>query len=101
MKIEMCDEFFYRIKDKNLYQSFNTCKDNVLRNNQNINFYSGEWVKIKINDYITHRVKPAETISEIAKNYSISEDEIIEFNKLKSKKLFIGQMLKISIKTPT
>lgn len=97
MDIKICDEFYYRITDVNLdmFSVFNTSKDSILRNNNKINFYPGEWVKIKANDYITHIVKPAETINLIAKLYEISADKIIKDNNIDNLKLFIGQRLKI------
>ena len=98
MKIELDDEFFYRIDGENineLYSKFNTSKDNVLRNNESLNLYSGEWVKIKKNDYLTHIVKPAENLTKICEIYNIEKQKIIEANNLTSEHLFIGQMLKI------
>ncbi len=98
MKIELDDEFFYRIdneKSNDLYYKFNTNSDNVLRNNQTINLYPGEWVKIKKNDYITHIVKPTENIIRICELYNIDKQKLIEDNNLTSEHLFIGQMLKI------
>ena len=97
MKIEMCDVFFYRIDGDNLgvFKDFNTCHENVLRNNNKIKFYVGEWVKIKVNDFIKHHVRPAETLKDIAKQYGIEVDKILIDNNLKSYKLFIGQTLKI------
>lgn len=98
MKLEICDEFFYRFDGENLLTRFNTCKNNILRNNPNLNFYCGEWVKIKINNFKTHCVKPMETLAIIAKLYNIDVNKIIHDNNLKSNKLFIGQTLKIFIK---
>jgi len=97
MEIRLCEQFDYRIKDKNkdIYSMFNTSVENVLRNNKDLSLYEGEWVKIKVNDYVTHIVKPAETIDIIAKNYGTKTEQIIEENQLMSDKLFIGQILKI------
>lgn len=97
MKIEMCDEFFYRISDLNLniFDEFNTCNENVIRNNKNLKIYNGEWVKIKVNDFVVHHVKPMQTLSDIAKEHLMDVNKIIQDNNLKSNKLFIGQMLKI------
>ena len=38
MKIEMCDQFYYRVQDEDIYNIFNTSKENILRNNKNIKF---------------------------------------------------------------
>lgn len=101
MKIEMCDQFYYRVQDEDIYNIFNTSKENILRNNKNIKFYHGEWIKIKLNNFQTHIVKPMETIKLIAKQYNIDEQELQSWNNLKTEKLFIGQILKIHIKKPT
>lgn len=97
MELQQCDEFYYRITDtnENIYKKFNTSKEGVLRNNYNIPFYAGEWVKIKTNDYLTHIVKPCETLDKVACLYEIDKKDIIFKNALKTEKLFIGQILKI------
>ena len=97
MKIEMCDEFLYRVNDVKLdiTDEFNTCKENILRNNSDLKFYNGEWVKIKVNNFITHHVKPAQTLTEIAKDYSVDLNKIKADNNLVADKLFIGQILRI------
>ena len=97
MKLELCDEFFYRVNDENLdiHKLFNTCKENILRNNEKFKLYSGEWIKIKVNNFITHRVKPTETLGVVADIYGVDINKIKQNNNLKSDKLFIGQSLKI------
>ena len=97
MKLDLCDEFFYRVcdEDLNINKTFNTCKENVLRNNEKIKLYSGEWIKIKVNNFITHHVKPTETLSSIAEIFGVDVQKIKQENNLKSDKLFIGQSLKI------
>ncbi len=95
---KICPEFFYRLQgesEKDLYLKFNTSKDNVLRNNNKINFYKGEWVKIKVNNYIIHIVKPMENLTKISKNYNVQEQTLKDWNNLTSSKLFIGQHIKI------
>ena len=57
--------------------------------------YEGELVEISINDYISHFVKPAETIEDISKNYNIEIEKIKQDNCLKENKLYIGQRIKI------
>ena len=97
MKIELCEEFFYRVNNEKLdfEQEFNSCKENILRNNENLKLYCGEWIKIKVNNFKIHHVKPAESLSSIAKFYGTDSKKIIEDNKLLNEKLFIGQRLKI------
>ena len=99
MKLKLCDEFFYRVKDgEDVFQMFNTSEENLIRNNEKLKFYGGEFVKIKINDYVVHYVKPMQTLSEVAQIYKVNENQIVNDNNLKTNKLFIGQMLKIKIK---
>lgn len=97
MKVELCDEFFYRITnpDVDLCKEFNTSKEKILRNNENIKLYVGEIVKIKVNDFQTHYVKPAETLQQIAENHKTNVEKLKHDNNLESDKLFIGQRLKI------
>ena len=97
MKVEMCDNFFYRITDEkeDVFSSLNTCKENVLRNNKNLSFYCGEWIKVKVNNYKTHIVKPAQTLQDISEIYGMEIDKIKSDNNLNTNSLFIGQILKI------
>lgn len=99
MDIKISDEFFYRIqeKDESLFSKFNTCKENVLRNNIDLPLYKGEVVRIKVNDYFTHIVKPAQTLEIISNKYGIDANKLKTDNSLKENKLFIGQRLKIYI----
>jgi LysM repeat protein len=53
----------------------------------------GDLVLLSKPKSIRYVVKPLETIEDISKQYDISISEIIEFNNLKSTKLFIGQIL--------
>ncbi len=99
MKIKQSNQFFYRVQDGDnlldLCQRFNTCKENIIRNNPSIEIYAGEWVVIKENKFKIHYVKPMETLLSIADMFNISKEKIIEDNNLTSEKLFIGQVLKI------
>lgn len=99
MKIKLCDEFYYRVKEKdsieNVSSKFNTDKTNIVRNNSNIELYAGEYVYIKQNEYITHIVKPAENLSDIAKKYNVEYQKLKTDNDLNYDKLFIGQKIKI------
>ncbi len=49
----------------------------------------------------THRVKRGETLSEIARQYGTSIKELMQFNKLRSSKVSINQVLKIPSTSPT
>lgn len=45
-----------------------------------------------------YTVKPGDTLSEIAKKYGVSVDDIVKINKIKNKNLiFVGQKLKIEV----
>ena len=97
----MCKNFYYKVLDgdslNEICQKFNTCKQNILRNNAEIPLYAGEWVKIEVNDFIEHFVKPTETLNLIAQNYCTTKEKLIENNNLQTEKLFIGQKLKIRL----
>ncbi len=95
MKFKMCKSFYYRIKNEDVYSVFGTSKENVLRNNTNLKMYPGEIVKIKLNNYIVHYVKPMQTIEQIAKIYKVDCEKLLKDNMLINKKLFIGQQIKI------
>ena len=91
--------FIYRVQQgdtlKSIYKTFNTSPENVTRNNNDIPIYAGEVICIKTNNYITHVVKPTETIEDIANLYKTEKSEIIKQNNLQTSKLFIGQIIKI------
>ena len=99
MKLKLPKEFDYRVMSgdsvESICEKFNTCNENILRNNPNLSLYAGEWIRIKVNDFVMHIVKPAETINNIAKFHGVSKEKIINDNALNSEKLFIGQTLKI------
>lgn len=99
MKVKLASEFFYRIQQnddfKSLCKKFNTIETNIIRNNNQIPLYCGEMIKIKTNDYLTHFVKPTETIESISNKYDLSIEKLIRDNGLKNTKLFIGQRIKI------
>ncbi len=99
MKIVLAKEFLYRVKENDnildLCMKFNTSKSNIIRNNNKIDLYTGEWIKIKVNDYLSHFVKPMETVSKIAKQYNLSIEKLKADNNLKENRLYIGQLIKI------
>ena len=99
MEIKQCKQFYYRVQDgdtvQNICQKFNTCKENIFRNNWDLDFYVGEWILIKSNEFKTHYVKPMETLEIIAKKYKTTNEKIMTDNNLQTEKLFIGQKLKV------
>ncbi len=99
MKLKLANSFYYQIKKEDDFNAlifkFNSCKQNVLRNNDALSFFAGEWVKVTVNDYITHIVKPAESLNDIAKLYNKEKQKLILDNNLTCEHLFIGQNLKI------
>lgn len=99
MDISLNDEFFYRISNEEdineICQKFNTCSQNITRNNNSIDLYEGEMIKIKVNDFLIHYVKPMENLQTIAQFYGTTKEKLISDNNLTCEKLFIGQSIKI------
>lgn len=99
MEIILAKEFLYRVKENDTIQSlcskFNTSKAKIIRNNNKIDLYAGEWIKIKVNEYLSHFVKPMETLSKIAKQYNVSIEKLKTDNELYEERLYIGQLIKI------
>lgn len=99
ISMKISREFSYRVKEGDSISSiiamFNTEKSNIIRNNPDLELYPGEWVKIKVNDYTIHIVKPMESLSQISQVYEISPDQIKRDNSLESDHLYIGQTIKI------
>ena len=97
--MEIEKQFVYRVLDGDTLASlclkFNTSIENIVRNNKDIPLFAGELVEIKVNDYIQHFVRPAETLKNIAEFYNITTEEIVQTNSLQTEKLYIGQILKI------
>jgi len=96
METKICETFWYRVGGEQsvseLEQKFNA---QILRNNTKLDLYQGEWVRVQVNDFITHIVKPTELLCKIAELYNIEKEKLIKDNNLESEKLFIGQCLKV------
>ena len=99
MKVKLKEKFKYRVEagesEQDIFLKFNTCRENVFRNNPNIPLFAGEWIEIQVNDFLTHIVKPLETIDDVCRIYHITKEELKTLNALESERLFIGQRLKI------
>ena len=99
MEIKQSKEFYYRVQKGDDYFSicsrFNTCRENIIRNNNDLDFYVGEWIIIKTNEFKIHIVKPAERLIDIVKKYNTNIDKLKIDNNLQTEKLYIGQRLKI------
>ncbi|MBO5909969.1 MAG: LysM peptidoglycan-binding domain-containing protein [Clostridia bacterium] len=67
----------------------------IIRNNNNIDLYEGEIVKIERKNDKMHIVKPMETLESISKKYNITKNRLIEINNLSSTRLFVGQMIAV------
>lgn len=78
-----------------ILQKYDTTPNNIVRNNPKIDLYEGEIIKILLSKQKYHVVKPMENLKIIAQKYNLEEDEIINVNNLSSKRLFVGQRLKI------
>lgn len=101
--ISLDKEFYYRVQQDDdesiLIARFNTCRENIYRNDSTIPLYVGEWVRIKVNNYRIHIVRPMDTLDKIASQYGVSVDVLIRDNNLQTNRLFIGQVIKIYTKT--
>lgn len=99
--IENGSNDFYYVKNYNLtkilkikdYDEILSLKNMGFEIDYDEDFYNQNYVSIsKVHD-IRHVVKPLETLYGIAQIYGIDKNQIIFNNKLKSEKLFIGQIL--------
>ena len=98
MEIKLSKTFFYRYNgetESELNKKFNTENSLVSRNNNALNRYSGEWLKIYSLDYVPYMVKPTDDLKKIALKFNITTQKLILDNNLKTERLFIGQRLKI------
>lgn len=91
---------WYRVQNKDdkkiLLKKFNVNDGDIIRNNASLELYEGEIIIIEKKEGKYHIVKPMETLSIIAKMYNIDVDTLVRINSLNSKRIFIGQKLKIS-----
>ena len=99
MKINIAKEFYYRVRKgdeiNDICQSMNTSRENITFDRAKPEILPGEWIKVRVNDYMTHIVKPLDTIDKIAKRYDISTENLKKDNQLTTEKLYIGQLIKI------
>ncbi|MBQ3502289.1 MAG: LysM peptidoglycan-binding domain-containing protein [Clostridia bacterium] len=88
---------YYQVNDGEtliaIMQKFNLPANSVVRNNPSIDFYEGEVVKLIYETKQMHVVKPMENLTNIAQQYNLTVEDLIELNNLKSTRLFIGQNL--------
>jgi len=73
----------------------------MIRNNPNVDLYEGEIIKLIKHSNKLYIVKPMDTLSDIAKKYNTTIENLIDLNNLSSTRLFIGQSLMIDNKTLT
>lgn len=102
MKLIDCnnsDFIFVQVKDgdnlESILNRYSVTINNIIRNNPNIDLYEGEIIKILRKMSKLHIVKPMETLNSISQKYDISIDELVKLNNLTTKRLFIGQSLRI------
>ena len=76
-----------------LLQKYNVGISSLIRNNPSIDLYEGEVVKIIRKTNLRHIVKPMETLLDISQKHNVSVDDLIKWNNLTSKRLFVGQAL--------
>ncbi len=79
----------YQINSENDFKKLNAC-GYVFENNQ---ASVGDKILIKKEYNSYHTVKPCENLQSISHKYGLTEEKLININNLKSKKLFIGQIL--------
>jgi len=91
------NNILYRMKKgedvNSVANKFNTSPDKIVLKSVNEHF-EGEFVEILTSNQYSHIVKPLEDINFIAKKYNVSIEHIVKINNLKSKRLFIGQILR-------
>ena len=102
MKLRNCnngDYIWLQVQNNQTLQEiamlYGVDKRNIIRNNPNIELYEGEVVKIVRKTANFHTVKPMETVNSICEKYNLKVEDLIRLNNLNSKRLFIGQSLKI------
>lgn len=87
---------YYRVKEGDdkrcIANKFNTSISNVLADEVSC----GDVVKVLNACEKVHIVKPLETLKQIATQYKVDEDRLMNINNLSSKVLFVGQRLKIN-----
>ncbi|MBR1987825.1 MAG: LysM peptidoglycan-binding domain-containing protein [Clostridia bacterium] len=99
MRIKLSKTFYYRLSEsdnlESLSKDYNCDITNIKRNDPSNTVYPGEWVYIKQNEFISHYVKPTETLASIATKYNVDINVLRKDNTLNNDKLFIGQRIKI------
>ena len=102
MKLISCNQnkfIFYQVQKGDtlttILQKFSVTSKNIVRNDPKVDLYEGEIIKITFTINLQHIVKPMETLNAIAQKYNVEVETLIKLNDLKSKRLFVGQMLTI------
>ncbi len=79
----------YQINSENDFKKLNAC--GYVFENKQASVGDKILIKKEYNSY--HTVKPCENLQSISHKYGLTEEKLININNLKSKKLFIGQIL--------
>lgn len=100
IKCNQDDFFWIRVEGspsiEELCNTFSVEKHCIIRNNENVDLYDGEMIKIVKDVKNFHIVKPMETLNSISQKYNKSIEELIKQNNLKANRLFVGQRLRIN-----
>lgn len=96
----------YDIAKKNnttigIIKALNNLSSNILQVGQILILPTSKVEQSNVNDYLIYTIKPGDNLYNIAKNYNITLDELINFNEQASTLLHIGEQLLIPINDKT
>ena len=84
-----------------ILKALNNLESNILQIGQELKLPISKVEQSTPNDYIIYTIKNGDTLYNIAKNYGISLEELINFNEQGTTLLNIGEQLLIPIKNKT
>ena len=80
-----------------IIKALNNLSSNILQLGQVLILPTSKVEKSSVNDYLIYTIKPGDNLYNIAKNYNITLDELINFNEQGTTLLHIGDQLLIPI----
>ena len=84
-----------------ILKALNNLSSNILQVGQILKLPTSKVEQSTVNDYLIYTIKPGDNLYNIAKNYNITLDELINFNEQASTLLHIGEQLLIPINNKT
>ena len=84
-----------------IIKALNNLSSNILQVGQILKLPTSKVEQSTVNDYLIYTIKPGDNLYNIAKNYNITLDELINFNEQASTLLHIGKQLLIPINNKT